>query len=448
MPTVTVAGASGQTVTLSFDTNANAVLAQKLAAAITAGVQAGSILPASSTEGPPPALPPGKTGEYIQENDGLTILPHGYKAVVDTAQEAVIFGSGDADESVLSSTGNLNFFATGGSGTVAAGGGDNRIVIPETDKGNWSINTGNGDDTVLATGGGHDTINAGGGHNAIMLGSGSYDVQSTGDDTVTAGSGHETIAAIGKHRELIYGNSSQLFFVDTSGSATVFGGAGSDTFFGGRGPDLVYGGTGGNNLLFAGTGAATLYGGGNDDQLYAAGDKRQALHAGGGNETLNGAFASGADTFYGGSGAAQITGGAGNDTFVAGTGTATVTAGLSNNVFVFTNGQAGGTELIQGFASGQDTIDLQGYGKNEVTKALKSQVVANGSDTITLSDHTMITFVGVSSLSASDFVTSAGGAAGGSSADPSQGSGKGHSASQDDVDVRHIRDATFGSSDH
>ena len=227
----------------------------------------------------------------------MTILPVGYKAYVDTAPQAVVFGSGDGDESVLSSAGGgLSFFATGGSGTVVAGGGNNSIVIPSTDPGNWSINTGNGDDTVQAMGAGSDTINPGGGNNNILLGSGKTVMQSTGDDTVSASGGQATIAAIGKTSDLIFGGN-QLFYVGTQGgSATVFGGTGSDTFFGGKGPDLVHGGTGGNNLLFAGTGSATLFGGGSGDQLYAAGSEGQALHAGAGNETLNGVFGMGADT--------------------------------------------------------------------------------------------------------------------------------------------------------
>ena len=404
MPTVTVTGAHGQTVSLNFDTAANAALAQKLAAAITAGVQDGSILPAVDTDGPPPPLPPGKTGLFVQDPSGLTILPPGYTAYVDTAPKAVVFGSGDGDKSVLSSAGsNLSFFATGGSGTVVAGGGNNNIVIPSTDAGDWSINTGNGDDTVLAMGSGNDTINPGGGKNDILLGSGKTVMQSTGDDTVSASGGQATIAAIGKTSDLIYGGN-QLFYVGTQGgSATVFGGTGSDTFFGGKGPDLVQGGTGGDNFLFAGTGSATLFGGGSGDQLFTAGSDAQALHAGAGNETLNGVFGMGADTFYGGSGATQIHGGTGNDTFVAGSGSATVSAPLGQNVFLFNHGQAGGTELIQGFASGQDTIDLQGYGKNQVSNALKHQQVAGGSTTITLSDNTKITFADVSNLKASDF---------------------------------------------
>ena len=389
MFTVTVAGAHGQAVTLSYDSAANAALAQQLANAITAGVQNGTIIPAIDTDGPPPAVPSGKTGEWVQSKDAFTILPHGYDAVVYTALAGIIFGSGDAGESILASQGVLNFFATGGSGTVAAGGGSNTIVIPGTDSGSWSINTGNGDDVILATGAGNDTINAGGGRNAITLGNGNDIVTTTGDDTVVAGSGHETIGAVGRHTsDVVYGNGSTLYFITTDGAATVFGGSGTDTFFGGQGPDLVYGGSGGHNFLMAGMGQVTLFGGGSGDQLFAVGGIGQALHAGAGNETLSGAFSSGADTFYGSAGSTSIIGGSGNDTFV------------------FTNGEAGGSATIQGFSHGSDVVDLQDYGKNAVSDALKSQHKEDGNDTITLSDHTMITFVGVSNLTKSDFITS------------------------------------------
>jgi hypothetical protein len=161
---------------------------------------------------------------------------------------------------------------------------------------------------------------------------------------------------------------------------------------------VVHGGTGGDNFLFGGTGATTLFGGGNGDQLIAANSAAaQALHAGAGNETLDGAFSRGSDTFYGG------------------TGSATITAGSGTNLFVFTDGQAGGTASIEGFDSVRSHIDLQGYGKNEVANALKSQTVVGGTTTITLSDHTKISFAGVSQLTANDFITSSGtsGATGG-----------------------------------
>ena len=385
MSTVTVLGAHSQIFTLTYDTAANAALARQLAAAITAGVKDGTLLPAVDTDGPPPTLPSGAAGQFVQTNNGATFLTPGYKAFVDIAPQSVVFGSGDADESVLSSIGSLNFAAAGGSGTVVAGGGNNRVFIPGGDNGDWSVNTGMGDDSVLAFGGGNNTVFAGGGNNAILLGNGKSVVQSTGDDTVSASGGQATITAVGNTSDLIFGGA-QLFYVGTQGgSATVFGGSGSDTFMGGSGPDVAHGGTAGDNLLFAGTGHATLFGGGDGDQLFASGAAGQELHAGAGNETLNGVFASGADTFFASTGNTTIAGGGGPD------------------LFVFTNGQSGGTDLIQNFMSGQDTINLQGYGKNEVADALKSQTVTAGSVTITLSDSTKITFANVGSLTAKDF---------------------------------------------
>jgi Ca2+-binding RTX toxin-like protein len=441
MPTVTVAGAHGQIVSLTFDSASNAALAQKLASAITVGVQDGTIIPAVDTDGLPPPVPSGKIGEWVQTHDGTTILPSGYNAVVDTAADSTIFSSGGNGESVLSSVGDLTFFAATGSGTVVAGGGDNRVILLSTDTGSWSINTGNGDDTVLAEGSGNDTINAGGGNNSILLGSGKDVVLSTGDDTVTASDGQETISATGKGGDLVYGNASKLFFVTNVGGATVLGGTGSDTFFGGKGTDLVYGGTGGNNFLVAGTGAATLFGGGNGDQLFGAGSMSQALHAGAGNETLSGG--AGGDTFYGSAGSTVIYGGFGADTFVAGSGAATITSGFTSNLFVFNNGQAGGSESVQGFVSGRDLIDLQGYGSNEVKLALKSQQLTAGGDMITLSDNTTITFAGITNLTASDFVTSSGSAM---VADAVNSSAAGQFGSHDFNEPHTIRNGVIGHS--
>lgn len=432
MQTVTVGGAHDQTVTLHYDTAANATLARQIATAISAAGK--TISAAVDTDGSPPTpLPPDTIGEFVQTQDGVWSLPSGYKVFVDTAQNSVVFGSGDADESVLSSIGNMSFIATGGSGTVVAGGGDNRIVIPRSDSGDWSINTGHGNDFVLALGSGNDTINPGGGHNAIVLGSGKTWMQSTGDDTVIGGSGQETITAFpGQGVDpLIYGGASQLYYIGTAGSggATVYGGTGSDTFFGGSGPDLVHGGTAGNNFLVAGSGSATLFGGGDGDQLFASGDQPQALHAGAGNETLFGAFGSGADTFYGGTGATSIIGGQGNDTFV------------------FAKGQAG-SETIAGFASGQDTVDLQGYTEHQLKNALKHAEVTDGSTTIKLPDHTTITFVGVSDLMASDFViTGTGDTGNGSGKDDDDTGARGHGR-HDEMDDSHIRSIVTGHSDH
>jgi Ca2+-binding RTX toxin-like protein len=410
----TVAGANGQTITLTFDTQANAAIAQSLAAVITAGVDAGSIIAADSKNGPPPTVPGGKTGEWIQSTGEPTILPPGYLAIINSSPDPTITGTGAKGQTVLSTgISDLTFIDVGGSGTVVAGGGDNRIVLTATSSpplaDGWLINTGNGNDQIIATDGLSDTINAGGGRNALQVGNGDQ-VLSTGDDTVLAsGKGSETITATGKHSVLVHGQASNIFFVSDVGSATVFGGTGSDTFFGGKGPDLVHGGTGGNNILHAGTGPATLFGGGDGDQLFAAGTasapgtESQVLHAGAGKETLFGGFGSADNTFYAGTGSDQITGGTGNDTFFAAAGNATITGGTGNSLFVFTNGLAGGQHLISDFTSGKDTVSLGGYGPNAITAALATQTVVGGSATITLTDNTKITFNQVTSLTAGDF---------------------------------------------
>jgi Ca2+-binding RTX toxin-like protein len=403
MPSVTVAGANSQTVTLNFDSQANAALATQLASALTAGIKNGSIIPAVDTDGPPPPLPSGKTGQFVQTQSGTTHLPVGYDAYVDTAPNAIVFGSGGNNESILAdSSSNLDFFATGGSGTIV--GGDSRIFIPATDDGAWSINTGNGSNQIFALGGGNDTISTGTGNNHIVLGSGQDQIQTSGNTIITASTGAETVSAFGG-KDLIDGNASDLFFVSQNSSATIFGGSGSDTFFGGSGPDYVQGGSGGKNFLVGGTGAATLIGGGNGDQLFAGDGPGQLLQAGSGNETLVGGF--GSDTFQGGgSGSStQIFGGMGNDTFISAGGVATVTAGASSNLFAFVKSNPGGSQVINGFISGVDQIGLEGFKGNEVTHALKSQTVVDGNDTVTLSDNTKITFVGVRSLSESDFTT-------------------------------------------
>jgi Ca2+-binding RTX toxin-like protein len=405
MPIVTVPGANHSTVSLSYDLDANALLARYIAGAIKTGLADGTVQAFDNKSGFAPPLPPGTTGEFVQSKSGATVLPKGYDFVVDSAKNAQIFGNGDDNEAVLVGSGNLQFFAVTGSGSIIGGGGNDLIVTSPADSGSWLIELGNGNDSIRAFGSGNDTISTGSGHSMLQLGSGNDFITTTGSDTIMAGTGSETVDAIGAN-DVVYGNASKLFFL-AGGAATIFGGTGSDTVFGSTGKDLLEGGSAGNNFLQAGSGPATLFGGGDGDQLYAGGNKRQELHAAGGNETLSGVFASGNDTFYGGSGSDQIFGSNGKSTFVAGTGSATVTASPgSQNLFEFMKTLGGGSELVTGLTDpSQVHIDLSGYGKNEVKYALAHQTTTDGSVTITLSDNTSVTFQNISSLSADNFNT-------------------------------------------
>lgn len=337
MPSVTVAGASGKTVTLFYDSSANASIASTLAKQITKGVASGKILPSADSA---PPLPAGKIGEFDKETSGgVTRLPTGYKAVVDNAASAIILGSGDAGESVLAGAGNLTFEAFAGSGTIVAGGGNDFIAITRADKGAWDINLGNGKNTVVASGSGADSISLGSGPSTIYLGAGTAKVTVGGADTITAGSGASTITGTPSASVYLVAGKGDLDFIGGNGGNTVIAGTGSETLFAGSGADLLQGGSAGHNLLQAGSGADTLVG--------------STKHQG-------------------------------------------------TDVFQFAASAGGGTDLVVGF-TGADKIHLVGYGPNEVSNAIATQVHSAGSTTITLSDSTKITFQSVADLTKSNF---------------------------------------------
>ncbi len=406
---VTIPGGGDRTISLGFDSKTNFTLAKQIATQITAGINAGSIVTAYDSDGPPPTIPAGISGALVQTQSSLVVMPTGYAIdLVTKPGAAVVLSSGAPNETILSDVAtDLTFLANSGSGTVVAGGGDNRVSV--NGFGNWSLNTGDGADVIAALGAVNATVGAGGGHNAILLGSGSDLVDSAGQDTIVGGSGVATIDATGAQRDFVQGNNSHLLFVGGSGDATIAGGTGSDTYFGSTrqtGTQVIVGGSAGNNYLFAGDGMATLIGGGNNDQLLAYGSQSQLLLAGAGNETLSAALSIGNDVLKAGSGKDILVGGSGADTFVGGSGSATVTAGFGKQVFEFINHQAGGHELVQGiFDPGAIKIDLSGYGTGAVDKALAHQTVTNGSVTIGLTDGTKVTFQDVTSLARSNFIS-------------------------------------------
>ncbi|HET6307334.1 MAG TPA: calcium-binding protein [Rhodopila sp.] len=406
---VTVGGSGNPTATISFDSQYNLALAERIAAQINAGIGAGTIVTAYDTQGSPPPLPAGVSGVLVQSRSELMVMPRGYTTdLVTKPGTAIVFGSGAPDETILSDKKtDLTFIAVGGSGTVVAGGGDNRLAVGGS--GNWSLYTGGGDDIIAALGAVNATIGAGGGDNSILLGNGSDLVISTGDDTISGGSGAETVDATGARRDFVQGDASHLLFIGGAGGATILGGTGSDTYLGSAGStgkQVIVGGSAGNNFLFAGAGAATLVGGGNNDQLLAYGNAAQLLVAASGNETLSAALSSGNDTLRAGAGRDLLIGGTGADTFIGGSGHSTVTAGTGRQVFTFINHEAGGTELVQGMFDPADIrIDLQGYGHDAINRALASQTVANGSVTISLIDGTKVTFQDVASLNRSNFIS-------------------------------------------
>ena len=105
------------------------------------------------------------------------------------------------------------------------------------------------------------------------------------------------------------------------------------------------------------------------------------------------------DIFQANAGSETLWGGAGNDTFFAGSGAGTFVSGGGADIFNFTNGLAGGTEIIDGFIPGLDTIALHGYGLS----APQLNVV-NGSTVFTLSDGTQVQLYNVTNMTGNSIV--------------------------------------------
>ena len=281
---------------------------------------------------PPPSV--STNGSLIIEAPATnTTLPSGYTSVFDVA----------GSDSVNGGNSSLTAYLQGG---LAKG----------TD-----FNTGSGNDLIYA--GGADSVTAGSGANTIFGGSGSVTVQ---------------------------GGAGALYFQGGPGSVSVTGGQGNTTLLGGIGGSDYLAGGGGTNLLVAGNGAgsSTLVGGLNATE-FAIGTGPVVMVAGTGTSLLNGLTGSGTETMFTGGGTALMALNGAADTVVGGSGHSTVVGGTGHDVYGFLAGHASGSEVIFNI-SASDIVVFGGYGGDPIT----SENVTNGSDVVTLSDNTTITFAG------------------------------------------------------
>ncbi|HET9018697.1 MAG TPA: hypothetical protein VFN46_03875, partial [Acetobacteraceae bacterium] len=151
-----------------------------------------------------------------------------------------------------------------------------------------------------------------------------------------------------------------------------------------------------------GLAATTLFGGGNNDLLVGESGVRDLLVAGRGNETLIG-MGNGNTTLVGGSGADSMQGGFGRNTFVAGSGGGTMAGGVAGNLYEFLDDHSHGHFVVTDFVQGMDRIKLAGTDGRQVNRILAHQVDAGGNVTLTLDDHTTVTFQNVTHLDRSSF---------------------------------------------
>ena len=349
-------------------------------------------------------------------NDTLLGGAAGGTLLVGGAGRDVLVGS-TGGGTLIGGTGSSTFFSEGGATRVVGNGANDVISAPAGNATVVSATGGHsliglGDGTELVNGQGTDTLIGGSGaltagiaaNSLASLGSGPATISAAQGSTVIGGSGMDFVGVRGSGI-LFFAGSGPALFIGGTGSSTVVGGTGShSTILGAAGGGLLSGGTGGGNTIVGGLQATTVFGGGAGDVLFAEGSGGTLIQAGSGNETVEGVGSSGNDTFFLGSGPDLVGLGSGRDVVFAGTGSSTVVAGAGQDVFAFARGRAGGAQSIIGFKAGTDVVSLQGYGAGEASSAAASATVTPAtpttavSTTITLSDNSRITFLGLGSL--------------------------------------------------
>jgi Ca2+-binding RTX toxin-like protein len=370
---VTVPGASGTFIPNPYSTPANLGIAQQISSMLFAENANNTLLVQDSDRNPEP-VPAGFVGEIAVTvaGGGSVNVPAGYSvtAIENSVTGPVTISGGG---SLFAGNTTITYYGAASPNTVLITVNNGNDLLSMPDGSTYEIALGNGNDTVYANGSG--TVTGGDGANIFYVGSpdGQNEVNSYGNtDTVVAGQGSVTVTSSGSD-PLVFGGSGQLVYLGgVPGNPTITGGAGQETLFAAAGQDLTY--TDGSNTT---TGA-------------------NILAAGAGNETLNAGAAQYGVQLAAGSGSVDMIGSQGNDVFYGGNGAATMTGNGGADAFIFGNtaGHTGGADIITDF-NGSDNFVVSGYGADAAQKALNAATVSAGSTTVTLSDSTTITFIGV-----------------------------------------------------
>jgi hypothetical protein len=362
--------------------------------------------------------------------------PGGSLSVVDISDFALISGNADSivsatvsgnSTNVFGGSGTLNVSASGSNDSVLAGSAVSNVTLTGSsaylfgnaaaagtlvalDQSNQStIELRNQVSSTITLSGASSVVDGGTNTSATL------NMSITGsNDTVYAGAGSETIRTTTSPIVYAPDGTGTLYFVGgASGTPTVIGGDNGGLEYvtvGGGGIDFSSG-RGDNATITSGLGQATIFGqaGGNVFFNGTASGGAQ-FHAYAGNETLNGSGSSATEFLYGSSVAGsstQMLGGTGFNTFFSGATNQTMTGGGQFDIFGFlassTSLQGGAHVTITDFDPNHDIVLISGYTSTQSAFSLLANATGPGTTgsgsgvTLTLSDHTTITFSNLTS---------------------------------------------------
>jgi len=348
--------------------------------------------------------------------------------------DTIAAGGGNSDITVASAPGAGNEIVTAdgndsisatGSSTINAGLGAN-VVFSANATGNLSEVLSSGQDTIVETGNGRQVASVSGHQTLVVVdqsAGGTSSVVASGYDIGILGSGAGSLAVtISGANDTLSAASSGPATVVASSNAVVFGGPGTLTFIGeGTGTPTIVGYPGSQENLSFGAGGAVFSDNGADANVTVGasqatvfggaggvvnifGSQAGALFVGGwGNETVDAAQSStsgpAGNVFWAGNGNDVLIAGSGTATLGAGVGHDTLTGGAGSDAFMFFARQTAGANVttINNF-DGSDGVFILNYGET-LNQVLGTASVGSSGLTISLSDHTRITFTGVTQVS-------------------------------------------------
>lgn len=454
--TITITGANGSVVSLNSATGAYQTVINDAASAINSNIANGNSQVFDLTPGSGnPDYTANTSPVGIVQEAGTYDVPNAYSYIV-VAQD----GEGDDDGAVILNSngftsGSINILSGRASG-LTYNASDEKGVINSTagnlvfngsgKTGNWTINSDSGNASITSTNGNNIINTSSTGKSTVVLGSGNNSVKSLGQDTITGGDGgYNSIALSGTKSQVTVGDNSLI--VDVGISNTISGGLNS-TITGGTNTVVTFANGGNQNSFNSGvnatinavngaeanyihgtnntynadgvatflnptgkttmtaTGQAVLFGAkGSNYTLNASGSASGLFVANVGNETLNAAGSTADLSIYANSAAngdqnLVAIGGSGNDLLAAGSGNSTFTGGAGNNLFAFTKSSSdNGNTVITDFGSSSgNQIGIYGYGVDNTNLQQlldNSTNDANNNAVLKLEGHT-ITLEGVS----------------------------------------------------
>jgi Ca2+-binding RTX toxin-like protein len=268
-------------------------------------------------------------------------LNSGQSSAIFSAFDNETFRVGDGNDTVNAGAGDDQIYGGSGNDTLVGGAGDDAVFGEDGDD---ALNGGAANDQLVG-GNGDDTIYGATGDDAMSGDDGNDNLfGEEGDDTINGGAGDDNL----------YGGDGADTLNAGDGNGYLDGGAGDDTLVGGTGHYVMYGG-GGDDTMTGGSDFNIMYGGDGNDVVSGGGDNDQ-LHGEDGNDVLTGG--AGIDMLFGGSGSDVLNGGTGYDVLDLG-------ADLASDTLVFNVGDSAASDHIDevyNFHSGEDVIDLSGFG--------------------------------------------------------------------------------------